>query len=393
MPLFIKKSYTSWASSRKVMFWFGLSIGMLATLQQLLIEKHRNFLIFRHGTLDTWIHINPYLNWEHPLDKYVYGPLFSVFFLPFAVLPDWMGTFVWNACSYSIFFISIFSLPTAVVSSKNKTFIYWFLLPILLTSIHSFQYNVIIAAIFLIAFTLLEQKKYLLAISIILFSAFTKIYGIIQLGTIIFYDKIVRNIIIIILVSLVFWSASVINVHYEEIGHYYTSWFWALQQRHNPAEFYTIFRLLAFVGIDTTRSSHLIQIVFALILGISTLMCYKKFKHLPFRVKALGVFMAWVILFGTASECHTYLIALLGYLLWYFQGTRTIWDRILLWVNFAILIISPIDVFCPTFIHEYIFRTLHINEILFTITWAVMYYDTFWMPSNQVFTSTSPEND
>ena len=58
-------------------------------------------------------------------------------------------------------------------------------LPILATTLLSFQYNVSVAYFFLFSFSLLERGKYLPAILIILLSGFTKIYGVFSVGNVV----------------------------------------------------------------------------------------------------------------------------------------------------------------------------------------------------------------
>lgn len=87
--------------------------------------------------------------------------------------------------------------------------------------------------------------------------------------------------------------------------------------------------------------------------------------------------MSYGILFGLSSELHTYVIAMVGYAVWYIYNKKTKLDTILLWINFFLLAVFPIDIFCPLIISKFILGKLHLGVIVFFITWLVMVYKTF----------------
>ena len=91
--------------------------------------------------------------------------------------------------------------------------------------------------------------------------------------------------------------------------------------------------------------------------------------------------MGWVILFSLSTEKHTYVIALAGYLLWYWvQARKTRLDRTLFWANFVLLVAVPVDLVCPTPVMRFLCDTLQLNIYCFTFTWLRMIYLTFLKP-------------
>jgi hypothetical protein len=95
------------------------------------------------------------------------------------------------------------------------------------------------------------------------------------------------------------------------------------------------------------------------------------------RVQFLGILMIWAILFGVVAERNTYLIAIAGYAMWYSFSQITRIDKILLWLNFVLLGIIPIDLFCPGSVSTFLLTKLNLGIIVFTITWGYMVYKTF----------------
>jgi hypothetical protein len=85
-----------------------------------------------------------------------------------------------------------------------------------------------------------------------------------------------------------------------------------------------------------------------------------------------------VILFSTTAEKHTYVVAMVGLIIWYLAGPKTKYDSILLWFNFIIIILLPIDVIFPKPLMHLVYYKLALNLILFTLTWIRMYAFTFF---------------
>jgi hypothetical protein len=109
-----------------------------------------------------------------------------------------------------------------------------------------------------------------------------------------------------------------------------------------------------------------------------TLLKLKLFKDsFAYRAQFLGIMMSWAILFGLSSERHTYVIAMVGYAIWYLNIVPTILDKVLLWLNFILLAIFPIDIICPWVVSNFILAKLNMGVIIFAITWGVMVYKTY----------------
>ena len=147
----------------KSIYLFGLFFALVITLKEVLNISDNNFQIFSFGSLDFWNDVNPYSDWSHlnkrgiPLDVFIYLPLFSILFTPFALLPSWLGAFCWNFFTYSLFYFSIFNLPDKY-DFKNKKFIFFISFFLLFATILSMQFNPVVAAIFLLSYILLEKK-------------------------------------------------------------------------------------------------------------------------------------------------------------------------------------------------------------------------------------------
>jgi hypothetical protein len=116
--------------TQRSIYLFGFFFVFLITLKEVIGMSYNNFQIFSYGSLDFWTGINPYTHWNHlsilgkPLDLFLYGPLFSILFTPFALLPGWLGVFCWNIFTYTLFYFSIFTLPDQFSFIKKNLYFF-----------------------------------------------------------------------------------------------------------------------------------------------------------------------------------------------------------------------------------------------------------------------------
>mgnify|MGYP003683064729 CR=1 FL=1 len=366
----------------KSIFLFGLFFAFIITLKEVINLSDNNFQIFSFGSLDFWNDVNPYSNWFHlnkrgiPLDVFIYLPLFSILFTPFALLPAWLGAFCWNFFTYSLFYFSIFNLPDQY-QFKNKKFIFFISCLLLFATMLSMQFNPVVAAIFLFSYTLLEKKHNFWAILLISISGFTKVYGIFQLSMLIFYPKFWKNVFYTIIISILLFLTPLIRFNFTELIDYYQSWIVSISDHSRMQIYYSIYRAIYSITPSINEYASKISIIILFSLFIIGLFHQKKIKNsFSLRTQYLGILMSYTILFGLGSELHTYVIAMVGYAIWYIHNKKTKLDKTLLWINFVLLVIFPIDIFCPVIISKFVLGKLHLGVIVFFITWCIMVYKT-----------------
>ncbi|MDR0414961.1 MAG: DUF2029 domain-containing protein [Prevotellaceae bacterium] len=381
----MKQPIFKFFTSPRNLYIIGFIIIVGLSFSEVFRGRQNTFRIFYESTRLFWDGIVPYGDtWKlmaSGLDNFIYGPVFNVFFTPFAFLPEWLSPYVWNIFNYTLYFLAIFTLPNKyTLEEKCKTFLFTFL--ILATTQLAFQYNPTIAYLFVFAFSLLERNKPFWAIMLILFSGFTKIYGIFQLGLLVCYPKFWRNILYVAIGCVFFFFLPAINVKIGNIFSYYQNWVDMLVNHQDTRTWDTFFYIQPWGNITSIRMY--IQIGTLLALVSLLFVNHKKFKSFEFRAQVPGILMGWLILFSNVAEKHTYVIALLGYMLWYWSmpylnssSTTKLLDKILFYAAFFIMVIVPIDILCPPFIMRFLFYKLSLNLWLFTFIWFRMCFVTF----------------
>ena len=180
--------------NKRNLYILGFLLAFVVTFMEVSRGRHLNFLAFADSTIDFWRGVSPYTPEfvSSHMRFFLYTPVFSVLFTPFAVLPAWLGPFVWNLFNYTMFFAAVFTLP-ARFTHDQKCRIFLYTLPILAQSLLSFQYNIPVAYIFLFSYSLLERNKGFWAVLLIMVSGLTKIYGIFSLALLVCYPRFWRN--------------------------------------------------------------------------------------------------------------------------------------------------------------------------------------------------------
>ena len=374
----------------KSIFLFGLFFAFVITLKEVINLSYNNFQIFSYGSIDFWEGINPYSDWYHlnlrnkPLDVFIYLPVFSILFTPFTLIPSWLGAFCWNFFTYSLFYKSIFFLPQKY-NFKNKKFIFFISCLLLFATMLSMQFNPLVAALFLFSYSYLEKRQYFLAILLISISGFTKVYGIFQLSMLIFYPKFWKNVLYSFGIGIFLFFLPLVRFNFTVLIYYYQTWIDAISGHSTMQSFYSIYRAIYSITPKINYFASKISIVVLFIVFAFGLYHIKKIKNsFALRAQYLGILMSYVILFGLSSELHTYVIAITGYSIWYIFSRKTSLNKILLWLNFFLLAIFPIDIFCPVIISKFVLGELHLGVIVFFITWLIMIYKTFFKKSDNI---------
>lgn len=356
----------------------GALVSIGVTLSEVLRDKQANFYIFQLATQDFWNSTMPYgENWmRHGFDYFLYTPVFNVLFAPFAYLPWHTGEFIWNLFNYSMLTLSIYSFPNISTRNKARTLLY--LIPIIATSQLSFQYNIAVAYLFIFAFSLLERGKAHWAILLIMLSATTKLYGIVELSILLFYPRFWRNMLLALIFGVGFIALPLIKLNITELGQYYTAWGTAIGSHETDRTFQTFYDLNIFTW-GAARQTMMTIIQIGTFAAVAALVFFRRerWANFNFRVGILAALMGWCILFGTSSEGHTYVIALAGYLLWYWSmPTRGAVVQTLYWATLVVIVLVPLDVICPMKVALYIANTLDLNKWIFLITWCTMLWHT-----------------
>lgn len=368
------------------LFAVGLIISALVTYSEVAHLCNPDFEILRTTTVGFWHGSVPY--GEKGEGLFLYGPLFSIIFTPFAFLPAGIAPYLWNIFNFCLFFLSIFALPD-YVKTEQKCRFFLFLLPLAAVSQLSFRFDTTTVYLALFAFSLMERGFYKCGITVILVSAFSGVYGIFQLITLLFYPKFWKNLGFAVAVAAVFSATPLLGFSFSDFAGYYQSWYAAVWTCEMTQPFFTVFNLKPFFHeLPVWRASA--RAISCAALVILILMRKNRFSFFAFRAGVTGVLMGWAVLLGMVSDISTYLIALAGFMLWYYgKNSATAADRVVLWCNFFILSVIPIDILFSNTVQDFLFYTVTLNVWIFAITWLWMLAYSFFGSKRDLFSQHS----
>lgn len=365
---------------RRNLFILGFLLAFAVTFLEFIRGRHLNFMVFADSTLDFWRGVSPYTpEWvaQH-IRFFLYSPVFSVLYTPFAVLPAWLGPFVWNLFNFTMFFTAVFTLP-AKFTHEQKCHIFLFTLPILAQSLLSFQFNIPVAYLFLFAFSLLERGKGFWAVLLIMISGCTKVYGIFELALLVCYPRFWRNTAYAVVIGVGLLLLPLLKLAPSELLPYYGEWFQSLATHQSSQVFDSLFFAKPF-SAWMLENFRLLQLGSLAVLAALFLGSMSKWSVFAFRAQALGILMCWVVLFSDSAEKHTYIIALSGFMLWYWTRRHTLTDKVLFWAIFFLMCLVPIDILVPVPVMKLLTATLWLHIWVFTFAWLRMIWLTFFHP-------------
>lgn len=361
-------------------------VAIVATALETFRLRYANYLVFTDSTLDFWNGVSPYT--QRFVDDhgryFLYTPVFSVLYLPFALLPKWLGPFVWNLTNVALFTTAVFTLPSRYDAWKVR--IYLLLLLILEQSVFCFQFNIVVAYVFLFAYSLMERGKSGWAVLLIMISATTKVYGIVQLLLLFCYPKVWRNLCLAVVAGLALLCLPALKVGLAGLVPCYMDWWEMLSQHQSAATFASL--LYAWPLCYLLDHYRLVQIVTVAVVIAIFFLRHKRWNDFTWRATVLAVLMGWIIVFGDSSETHTYIIALAGYMLWYsLQERHTVLDRVLLWGMLIFFGVIPIDALVPSKVHHLVNDAWYVNVYLYAIAWCRM----LWCMASQPLNPSTPK--
>ncbi len=358
--------------------WLVLTLAL--TLQSLITHRYNNYLIFEN-TFRNLIHqlsfYAPYP--QYHVDTNHYGPIFSVFFMPFALLPNTIGLILWNLFTSLALFFAIDTLPF-----KKKMAIYLIAIPCLVSSLLSEQSNPLIAAIIILSYTQLNYKKGLWATLFIMLGTFIKLYGIVGLAFFFFVKDKKRFIIYLLMWAVLFFILPICFSSPSFIINAYSDWAISLAQKNssNILENTIDISIMGFAR-HLLNNPALSNLIFLVLGGLIFLLPYLKLKNYTnekFQLLILASTLMFTVLFSTGSEDCTYIIAIPGVGIWYLLTTKNVWKNCLLALVIVLSCNFPQFLFHSTSSKHPILLTM--LSVPFFLVWLLTIVDAYNLKTN-----------
>jgi hypothetical protein len=370
-------------SNPKFIFVLFMVLVVFATLQSYLLTKpnplpgewpytfYNNYVIFKQSFFHLIHQQDLYAPYRQEYwDLYKYSPVFALFFGVLSVLPDAIGLFLWNLLNAFILFIAIYKLPKIEV--KYKSLILLTACIEVLTALQNSQSNGLIVGLLILAFCMLEKENYLLATLFISLTVFIKLFGLVACILFIFYPKKTRIALYMLGWCLLLLIIPGLFIGFDQLLFLYKSWINMLANDHSISNGYSIIGWLQ--TWFKIKPNKLLILVVGLVLLLLPLLKIKKHKDYSFRLTILASILIWIVIFNHRAESPTFVIAITGVAIWFYNQTPKKENIALLILAIIFTCLSPTDLF-PKYIRQNFLEVYVIKAIPCILIWLKISYD------------------
>ena len=193
--------------SRRFVFSLFVLIALITGVKQYARGSYNNYKIFKYTFLHSLSEKPLFAEYpEEYGDSNHYGPVFALVIAPFALLPDALGTTLWNIANALILCIGFYSLPLPL---RTRSIIALLCAHEALVAMLSFQFNVGLTGLIMISFSYLHNGKEVKSAIAIALGTLIKLYGIVGLAFFFFSKNKLKLILsgLIALIALVILPA------------------------------------------------------------------------------------------------------------------------------------------------------------------------------------------
>ena len=349
-----------------------------------------NFLIYKQVFWHTIEQRHLYLSYpQEYADVNHYGPLFSVLIAPFALMPVFVGCFFWCLLNVAVLFYAIKKLPVPILQQR------WILLIgvfELITSIHSVQFNPMLCGMILLSFTALEKEDIALSAFLIVAGTLIKIYSVVGLLFFLFTPHKKKFILYCAGWFVVLFCLPMLLSSPSFIIESYKNWLAVIVEKNGQnivSSMNAGMQDISVMGMIRRifGAYQMPNIYVTLPAGILMLLPLGRlsfWQNQSYRLHYLALLLIGLVIFSSSAESPTYVIAVIGYLIWHVQQpyNTTFPYKVLMALVLLLTIFSPTDLF-PRFIREQYVLRYSLKALPCFIAWLAVVYTLFFGQFNK----------
>jgi hypothetical protein len=338
----------------------------------LLIEAQKenifinNYLIYKNVFWHTLQQEHLYQFYpEQYFDKNHYGPLFAILIAPFAILPNSLGLVLWGMLNVFLLFYAVEKLP---VSFWGKNIILLIALIETLTSIQNLQFNPMLCSWIILSYVAIKNNQLSLAALLIVAGTFIKLYGVVGLPFI-FFTKDYRKLIgYLILWAIILFCLPMFISSPEFVYQSYIDWFHVLLEKNTEninSYLNTNMQDISVMGFfkRITGYHNLANFYFVIPAGILMLLPlyrFSKWGNTNFQLSYLAQLLIGLVIFSTSAESPTYVIAVVGFGIWYVLHA----PKPAFYLYLLLILVLVLTVFSPTDFFPEVFQAIVVKFAL-----------------------------
>jgi hypothetical protein len=365
-------------NNRKLIISIWVLLAFVSAIKQYLRGNHNNYLIFKNVFYHTLEQKSLYATYpELYFDHNHYGPIFSLFIAPFAILPDAVGMVLW--CVFNAV-VLVYAISQIKLEANKINLILWICAHEFLTAILGQQFNPIMTSIIILSYVLIEKEKDFWSACLIILGTFIKLYGIVGLAFFFFSKNKLKFIGSLAIWSVVFFVLPMAISSPNFIINSYSEWFARLVEKNNENASLTSMQDISIMGMfrKILNMPHLSNLLFLipgiLLFGLPYLR-FNMFSNKKFQLLLLSSVLIFTVIFSSGSESPTYIIAFAGVAIWFvIQEEKTKWTWFLFIFAMILTSFSPSDLI-PKFLRETYVKPYALKALPCILIWFQIIYE------------------
>jgi hypothetical protein len=277
-----------------------------------------------------------------------------------------------------VLFYAIQQMP---ISDQHKMMVLLISALEMMTATHSVQFNTMLTGWIVLSYVLVEKELDFWAVLFIAAGFLVKLYGIVGLAFFFFSKHKVKFVLSFIFWMIVLICLPMIISSPSFVIQSYADWFYNLKEKdlHNTNAIASNFMQdISVMGMirrifKIDNLSNFTVIIPAAIVYALPLLRINQFKHLQFRLSYLALALIGIVIFSSASESPTFVIAMVGVAIWFIIQSRenTKLSTGLLVFAYILTCLSPTDLI-PHYIKEHFIRPYSLKALPCFIIWLVI---------------------
>ena len=386
MKLLYDKFLSRFIADKKSWFYvvFCIALSTIISVQQYSNNRYNNFTIFRSSFGHLLHNRNLYSFYPREYeDVFLYNPSFAVFFAPFNALSVLPAMIVWLTIAVLSFVFAISKLP---FSKQVLAGIFLLCLPDCINSMQYFQSNTISIAFIILTWAYLKEEKPYIAGLLTAFLFFIKIYPAACGLFFLFFPHKFKYVIGVLFFSGLFLLLPLLYISPQQLIQQYQNWYLSLQ---NDSAIDELGSCLSLISLNFQWLRHPVNVlviqITGLLITLFPLTKHKMFEYGQWQLNYLCAIALFIIIFNHAAESATYVIAVAGVAIWYFNNRVSTLNNILLIfvIIGTILIITDI---VPAHVKK-ISHAYSVRVIPCTLVWMKIISDLLKPATNQRYAS------
>lgn len=356
------------------------ALALFATVQAYLtthlddgrnLTNYNNYLIFRQSFVHLMNYQDIYLKFKYEYwDVFKYTPTFALFMFPFAVFPVIPGLLLWNLVNVASVIIGLNNI--SLLTSKQKSLILLFSLVEIATSIQNEQSNALVTGLIICAFALMEKRKLFFAVGLIVFVVYVKLLGAAVLIMFAFYPRFWRAVAYAFCWSIIFLLFPLLVIRPDQLVFLYGRWIEILNDDLAGTGGLSVMTVMrSWLSLDF--QSVYIQIA-GMIALCTPLLFWKRFSDVQSRLLFLSSILVWIVIFNHKAESPSFVIAVIGVIIWYVISVKSGVNTALLVLCFVFTQLSATDLF-PRNLRNGFFEEYAVKALPCVLIWIKMNID------------------